>query len=173
MYIFFFNNTQHGFIQAVIAIQLLLLPFTANFFIAQNFDATHILLLRFYGASVASIAIISLLCRNMPNMLPCKRGAGKRNNTILVYIIYIYIYINIWEIIIMFICIACGFLFYHMIMSLVIFQLRNEGPLTVQTSWALSAFHGIQAFVLYAWYTATASQVKAFLKQGQQQAKKD
>lgn len=61
---------------------------------------------------------------------------------------------------------AAGFLFYHMIMTLVVFQSRNDGPLPVETSWGLSAFHGIQAFVLYAWYTATAGQVKAFLKQG-------
>jgi hypothetical protein len=38
---------------------------------------TNVLLIRFYGAAVASIAVISLLCRDMPNMLPCKRGAGK------------------------------------------------------------------------------------------------
>lgn len=61
---------------------------------------------------------------------------------------------------------ACGFMIYHGILSFVIFQSRNEGPLTVNASWGLSAFHGIQAFILYAWYTATAGQVKAFLKQG-------
>lgn len=55
---------------------------------------------------------------------------------------------------------------YHGIMTLVIFQSRNEGPLSVNASWGLSTFHGLQAFVLYAWYTATAGQVKAFLKQG-------
>jgi hypothetical protein len=52
-----------------------------------------------------------------------------------------------------------------MIMSLVVFQSRHDGPLTVNASWALSSFHALQAFVLYAWYTATAGQVKAFLKQ--------
>ncbi|KAI9478419.1 MAG: hypothetical protein EXX96DRAFT_619348 [Benjaminiella poitrasii] len=67
----------HGFIQATIAVQLLLLPYAANYLIPQSLDPAHIILLRFYGASVASIATISLLCRNMPNMLPCKRGAGK------------------------------------------------------------------------------------------------
>lgn len=128
----------HGIIQAVIALQLLLIPHATNFFFNQEFDLTNVLLIRFYGAAVASIAVISLLCRDMPNMLPCKRGA------------------------------ACGFMFYHGIMSLVIFQSRNEGPFSVQTSWGLSTFHGIQAFILYAWYTATAGQVKAFLKQGEE-----
>ncbi|EPB89416.1 hypothetical protein HMPREF1544_03785 [Mucor circinelloides 1006PhL] len=126
----------HGVIQAAIALQLLLLPHATTFIIPHELDLTQVLLLRFYGAGVACIAIISLLCRDMPNMLPCKRGA------------------------------AAGFLFYHMIMTLVVFQSRNDGPLPVETSWGLSAFHGIQAFVLYAWYTATAGQVKAFLKQG-------
>lgn len=50
-------------------------------------------------------------------------------------------------------------------MSLVVFQSRHDGPLTVETSWALASFHALQAFVLYAWYTATAGQVKAFLKE--------
>jgi hypothetical protein len=63
-------------------------------------------------------------------------------------------------------------MFYHGIMSLVIFQSRNEGPFSVQSSWGLSIFHGIQAFILYAWYTATAGQVKAFLKQGEEQKTK-
>ena len=56
-------------------------------------------------------------------------------------------------------------MFYHMIMTFVVFQSRNEGPLSLSTSYGLTAFHGLQAFVLYAWYTATAGQVKAFLKQ--------
>ncbi|KAI8083880.1 hypothetical protein BDF21DRAFT_416821 [Thamnidium elegans] len=126
----------HGVIQAVIALQLLLIPHATDYFFPKEFDITTVLLLRFYGAALAGIAVISLLCRDMPNMLPCKRGA------------------------------ACGFMIYHGIMSLVIFQSRNEGPLAVNASWGLSAFHGIQAFVLYAWYTATAGQVKAFLKKG-------
>ncbi|KAI8979161.1 hypothetical protein BDF20DRAFT_483580 [Mycotypha africana] len=130
----------HGLIQAALAIQLIFLPYLTNtIFPGQTFDSTHIFLLRLYGAGLASIASISLLCREMPNMLPCKRGA------------------------------AAGFLTFHMIMTLIIFQSRNDGPLSVKASWALSVFHGLQAFVLYSWYTATGSQVKAFLKQGQRQ----
>ncbi|KAI8054165.1 uncharacterized protein B0P05DRAFT_561144 [Gilbertella persicaria] len=125
----------HGVIQSAIAIQLLLLPHAVDFFFNRVLDITHVLLIRFYGAALASVGIISLLCRDMPNMLPCKRGA------------------------------ACGFMFYHMIMTFVVFQSRLEGPLSLNASYALSAFHGLQTFVLYAWYTATASQVKAFLKQ--------
>ncbi|KAI7891983.1 uncharacterized protein EV154DRAFT_506540 [Mucor mucedo] len=128
--------TAHGVIQGVIALQFLLIPHATSYFFPQAFDITTVLLIRFYGASMAGMAVISLLCRDMPNMLPCKRGA------------------------------ACGFMFYHGIMAMIIFQSRNEGPLSVNSSWGLSVFHGIQAFVLYAWYTATAGQVKAFLKQG-------
>ncbi|KAI8354682.1 hypothetical protein BD560DRAFT_407521 [Blakeslea trispora] len=125
----------HGVVQSAIALQLLLLPHAADFALGRLLDTTHVLLIRFYGAALASIGIVSLLCRDMPNMLPCKRGA------------------------------ACGFMFYHMIMTFVIFQSRHEGPLSPNTSYGLAAFHGVQAFVLYAWYTATAGQVKAFLKQ--------
>jgi hypothetical protein len=55
----------------------LLIPHATNFFFSKEFDLTTVLLIRFYGAAVAGIAVISLLCRDMPNMLPCKRGAGK------------------------------------------------------------------------------------------------
>jgi hypothetical protein len=64
-------------IQGAIALQLLLIPHATNFLLPQNFDISTVLLLRFYGAAVAGMAAISLLCRDMPNMLPCKRGAGK------------------------------------------------------------------------------------------------
>lgn len=55
----------------------MLLPHATTFIIPHELNLTEVLLLRFYGAGVACIAIISLLCRDMPNMLPCKRGAGK------------------------------------------------------------------------------------------------
>lgn len=73
------SSPQHGILQAAIALQLLLLPHATTFIIPHELDLTQVLLLRFYGAGVACIAIISLLCRDMPNMLPCKRGAGKRS----------------------------------------------------------------------------------------------
>lgn len=56
-------------------------------------------------------------------------------------------------------------------MAVLIIQNREESLMSINTSWLLSAFHGIQAFVLYAWYTATASQVKAFLKSEKQNKK--
>jgi hypothetical protein len=56
-------------------------------------------------------------------------------------------------------------------MAVLIIQNREESLMSINTSWILSAFHGIQAFVLYAWYTATASQVKAFLKSEKQNKK--
>lgn len=63
-------------------------------------------------------------------------------------------------------------MFYHMIVAFVVFQSRNLGPLSTQATWGITAFHSIQAFILYAWYTATGSQVKAFLKQEKKQDKK-
>ncbi|RCH94147.1 hypothetical protein CU098_008435 [Rhizopus stolonifer] len=59
---------------------------------------------------------------------------------------------------------ACGFLVFHGIMTLLLIQTRGENPMGVNTSWILSGFHGIQGFILYAWYSATANQVKSFLK---------
>lgn len=69
-----------------------------------------------------------------------------------------YIYIYIYPA-------ACGFIVYHGIMTLILIQNRNEVIMHKNASLLLSIFHGLQAFVLYAWYTATASQVKAFLKE--------
>lgn len=66
-------------IQGALALQLLLLPHVTTFLLPAAMDLTQVLLVRMYGAGVASLAIISLLCRDMPNMLPCKRGAGKFN----------------------------------------------------------------------------------------------
>jgi hypothetical protein len=61
---------------------------------------------------------------------------------------------------------------FHGIIAIFVFQAREEGILPLSTSYGITAFHGLQAFVLYAWYTATAAQVKAFLKQTKNDEKK-
>ncbi|KAI8881257.1 hypothetical protein K501DRAFT_223222 [Backusella circina FSU 941] len=134
----------HGIILAAIALQLLFLPAVANFLFIKPLDLTHLFIARLYGAALMSLGIISLLCRDMPNMLPCKRAA------------------------------AAGFMIFHGIIAVFVFQSREEGIFPLTTSYGIAAFHGLQAFVLYAWYTATAAQVKAFLKQtkGEEENKK-
>ncbi|RCH91264.1 hypothetical protein CU097_009059 [Rhizopus azygosporus] len=127
--------TCHGIVSGFTALQTLLFTQTTGFLFNQTLDTTSLLCIQFYGATLACLAVISLLSRNMPNMLPCKRAT------------------------------ACGFIVYHGIMTLILIQNRNEVIMHKNASLLLSIFHGLQAFILYAWYTATASQVKAFLKE--------
>ncbi|CDS03470.1 hypothetical protein LRAMOSA00872 [Lichtheimia ramosa] len=131
----------HAAVHAPLGIALLFAPHIVESVLSLNDNAAAILAVRGYGAAILGPAIASLMCFNLPDMLPCKRAT------------------------------ATGLMVYHTIVAYLYFEARKQDTLPYMTATGAMLLHIAFLAVFYIWSKVTENQVKAFSKQQRQQQK--
>ncbi|KAI9321782.1 hypothetical protein BX666DRAFT_1026736 [Dichotomocladium elegans] len=124
----------HAVVHGLLGISLLFAPQIVESLISQN-DAGNLFFVRIYGAAILGAAATSLVCFNLPDILPCKRAT------------------------------AMGLMVYHAAAAYLYFSARKEAIFPYWQATGAVGLHICFLIAFYFWYKITEKHLKSFTKQ--------